>query len=104
MRIFLKYFSLFATIMIFTGCSSLESDNIKDWLKEGTKESQEEKKKINKTGKTNLKEYIERRGCLDGTSAKIIETENKDLLVYEVTCVTNSKKFIVKCDDKNCAE
>ena len=87
----------------FLGCSS-DSSSIKDWLKEGTKEYQETSKESTKVGKTNLKDYLAKNGCVAGTSAKIIETKNNDSLLYEVICVKKSEKFVVKCDDNGCAK
>ena len=84
------------------GCSNKES--IKDWLKEGTKEYQEENKKVTKASKNNIQNLLERKGCVSGSSAKIIETESSDYKVYEVTCVKKSKRFIVKCDENTCSE
>ena len=85
-----------------SGCS--KTDNIKDWLKEGTKEYQKEKKKVTKSNKDGIQNLLERKGCVSGSSAKIIETESTDYKVYEVTCVKKSKRFIVKCDESSCSE
>ena len=87
---------------LFSGCSS--TADIKDWLKEGTREHQENEKKSFKTGKTKLKDYLEKNGCISGSSAKPIETKDKKILLYEVTCVTKSRKLVVKCDENQCAE
>ena len=94
-------FLLTVFTFLISGCSSLE---VKDWLKEGTKEHQEKTKRSFKTGKTSLKDYLEKNGCISGSSAKPIETKDKDILLYEVTCVTKSKKFVVKCDEQSCSE
>jgi hypothetical protein len=94
----------FISLSLSTGCSSVGTENIKDWLKEGTREHQESTKENNKTGKTNLKSYLEKRGCTNGSSAKLIETKNKDAILYEVICVTKSKKFVVKCVNNSCSE
>tara|TARA_A200000113_G_scaffold170380_1_gene155317 strand:+ start:754 stop:1062 length:309 start_codon:yes stop_codon:yes gene_type:complete len=85
-----------------SGCA--KTDTIKDWLKEGTKDYQEEKKKITKTNKDGIQNLLERKGCVSGSSAKIIETDSTDYKVYEVTCVKKSKRFIVKCDENACSE
>ena len=61
---------------LFSGCSS--TTDIKDWLKEGTREHQENEKKSFKTGKTKLKDYLEKNGCISGSSAKPIETKDKN--------------------------
>ena len=87
---------------LLSSCS--KTDNIKDWLKEGTKEYQEEKKEMTKTNKSDIQNLLERKGCVSGSSAKIIETESTDYRVYEVTCVKKSKRFIVKCDENSCSE
>ena len=87
-----------------TSSSCSKTDNIKDWLKEGTKEYQKEKKKVTKSNKDGIQNLLERRGCVSGSSAKIIETESTDYKVYEVTCVKKSKRFIVKCDENSCSE
>tara|TARA_B100001778_G_C18339784_1_gene516957 strand:- start:388 stop:696 length:309 start_codon:yes stop_codon:yes gene_type:complete len=87
---------------LLSSCS--KTDNIKDWLKEGTKEYQEEKKEMTKTNKSDIQNLLERKGCVSGSSAKIIETESTDYRVYEVTCVKKSKRFIVKCDENACSE
>jgi hypothetical protein len=100
--------NLFTMILILfigvslNGCS--KTGNIKDWLKEGTKEHQQENKKASKANKENIQKLLERRGCVSGSSAKIIETESNDFKVYEVTCVKKSKRFIVKCDEDTCSE
>ena len=86
----------------FSGCS--KNTNIKDWLKEGTKEYQEENKEAAKANKEGIQSLLESRGCISGSSAKIIETESSDYKVYEVTCVKKSKRFIVKCDENACSE
>ena len=88
--------------IILSGCS--KTGYIKDWLKEGTKEYQKENKKATKANKEDIQSLLESRGCISGSSAKIIETENTDYKVYEVTCVKKSKRFIVKCDDNACSE
>ena len=100
-----NFFALLLILSIgvsLTGCS--KTDNIKDWLKEGTKDYQEEKKKITKTNKDGIQKLLEREGCVSGSSAKIIETESTDYKVYEVTCVKKSKRFIIKCDENSCSE
>ena len=100
-----KFVLIILTLSIgitFSSCS--KTDNIKDWLKEGTKEYQEENKKVTKVNKEGIKSLLESRGCINGSSAKIIETESTDYKVYEVTCVKKSKRFIVKCDENSCSE
>jgi len=94
---------MFFVTLSFLGCSS-GSSSIKDWLKEGTKEYQETSKESKKVGKTNLKDYLAKNGCISGTSAKIIETKNNDSLLYEVICVKKSEKFVIKCDENNCTK
>tara|TARA_B100000795_G_scaffold226977_1_gene183159 strand:+ start:384 stop:698 length:315 start_codon:yes stop_codon:yes gene_type:complete len=101
---FIKFVSLILLSINIASCSSLETKNIKGWLKEGTKEHREDIKESNKTGKNHLKDYLERSGCISGSSAKIVESNDKNTLLYEVICVTNSKKFLVKCDDKSCSK
>ena len=88
--------------IILSSCS--KTDNIKDWLKEGTKEYQKENKEATKANKEGIQSLLETRGCISGSSAKIIETESTDYKVYEVTCVKKSKRFIVKCDENSCSE
>ncbi len=93
------------SIVIFitlNGCS--KTDNIKDWLKEGTKDYQEKEKEIRKSDKSNLKTFLSKNGCINGSSAKIIQTKDEDYILYEVTCVTKSKKFVVKCGKSNCSK
>ena len=100
-----KFAVIILTLSIGTTLSSCsKTDNIKDWLKEGTKEYQEEKKEMTKTNKSDIQNLLERKGCVSGSSAKIIETESTDYKVYEVTCVKKSKRFIVKCDENACSE
>ena len=100
-----KFAVIILTLSIGTTLSSCsKTDNIKDWLKEGTKEYQEEKKEMTKTNKSDIQNLLERKGCVSGSSAKIIETESTDYKVYEVTCVKKSKRFIVKCDENACGE
>ena len=100
-----KFAVIILTLSIGTALSSCsKTDNIKDWLKEGTKEYQEEKKEMTKTNKSDIQNLLERKGCVSGSSAKIIETESTDYKVYEVTCVKKSKRFIVKCDENACSE
>ena len=88
--------------IILSSCS--KTNNIKDWLKEGTKEYQEENKEATKANKEGIQSLLESRGCISGSSARIIETESTDYKVYEVTCVKKSKRFIVKCDENACME
>ncbi len=100
-----KFAVIILTLSIgFSLSSCSKTDNIKDWLKEGTKEYQEEKKEMTKTNKSDIQNLLERKGCVSGSSAKIIETESTDYKVYEVTCVKKSKRFIVKCDENACSE
>ena len=87
-----------------TSSSCSKTDNIKDWLKEGTKEYQKENKEATKANKKGIQSLLESRGCISGSSAKIIKTENTDYKVYEVTCVKKSKRFVVKCDENTCSE
>lgn len=104
MRMFLRINLILSILVMMTACSTLKPDNIKDWLKEGTKDHQETVSKTNKTGKTNLKDFLSKNGCINGSSAKIIETKDKEFLLYEVTCVKNSKKFVVKCNESSCSK
>ena len=100
-----KFVAIILTLSIgitLSGCS--KTDNIKDWLKEGTKEYQKENKEATKANKKGIQSLLESRGCISGSSAKIIETESSDYKVYEVTCVKKSKSFIVKCDENSCSE
>ena len=100
-----KFFTMIFILSLgvsLNGCS--KTGNIKDWLKEGTKEYQKENKKVTKANKDNIQNLLERKGCVSGSSAKIIETESSDYKVYEVTCVKKSKRFIVKCDENTCIE
>ena len=60
--------------------------------------------KVTKSNKDGIQNLLERKGCVSGSSAKIIETESTDYKVYEVTCVKKSKRFIVKCDENSCNE
>ena len=100
-----KFIIIILTLSIGITLSSCSStDNIKDWLKEGTKEYQKENKEVTKANKKGIQSLLERKGCISGSSAKIIETENTDYKVYEVTCVKKSKRFIVKCDENSCGE
>ena len=100
-----KFAVIILTLSIgITLSSCAKTDNIKDWLKEGTKEYQEEKKEMTKTNKSDIQNLLERKGCVSGSSAKIIETDSTDYKVYEVTCVKKSKRFIVKCDENVCSE
>ena len=101
---FIKFVSLILLSINIASCSSLETKNIKDWLKEGTKENRENIKQSNKTGKTHLKDYLEQNGCINGSSAKIVESNDNNTLLYEVICVTESKKFLVKCNDGTCSK
>ena len=99
-----KFFLLFLSVSTFTGCSSMESSGIKEWLKEGTREYQVEDEEVTSSSKKGIKKLLERRGCISGSSARVIETENSDVRVYEVTCVEKSNRFIVKCDENSCSE
>lgn len=96
-----KILLLIFFIFTFSGCTSKE---VNEWLKEGTKEYQEKEKKSFKTGKTKLRTYLEKNGCISGSSAKPIETKNEDIMLYEVTCVMKSKKFVVKCNETSCSK
>ena len=104
MKKIIKFISLILLSINIASCSSIETKNIKDWLKEGTKENREDIKQSNKTGKTHLKDYLQKSGCVNGSSAKIVESEDKEILLYEVTCVTKSKKFLLVCSDKDCTQ
>ena len=104
MNKFIRYVSLFLLSINIASCSSVETKNIKDWLKEGTKENREDIKQSNKTGKTYLKDYLKQNGCINGSSAKIVESNDKSTLLYEVICVKDSKKFLVKCSDGSCSQ
>ena len=100
-----KFAVIILTLFIgITLSSCAKTDNIKDWLKEGTKEYQKENKESTKANKQGIQSLLESRGCISGSSAKIIETESTDYKVYEVTCVKKSKRFIVKCDENSCSE
>ena len=100
-----KFIIIILTLSIgITLSSCSNTDNIKDWLKEGTKEYQKENKEATKANKEGIQSLLENKGCISGSSAKIIETENTDYKVYEVTCVKKSKRFIVKCDENSCSE
>ena len=100
-----KFAVIILTLSIgITLSSCAKTDNIQDWLKEGTKENQKEKKEATKANKEGIQSLLESRGCISGSSAKIIKTENTDYKVYEVTCVKKSKRFIVKCDENSCIE
>ena len=104
MKKIIKFISLILLSINIASCSSLETKNIKDWLKEGTKENREDIKQSNKTGKTHLKDYLEKNGCINGSSAKVVDSSDKSTLLYEVICVTDSKKFLVKCSDGSCSQ
>tara|TARA_B100000579_G_C22710238_1_gene794166 strand:+ start:99 stop:407 length:309 start_codon:yes stop_codon:yes gene_type:complete len=98
-----SFIILFLTALLnVASCSKIESSDIKDWLEEGTKEYQEQEKHVKSSSKVGIKKLLEKRGCISGSSARIIDTEDKDYQVYEVTCVEKSNKFIVKCDENNC--
>ena len=100
-----KFIIIILTLSIGITLSSCSStDNIKDWLKEGTKEYQKENKEATKANKVGIQSLLESRGCISGSSAKIIKTEDTDYKVYEVTCVKKSKRFVVKCDENTCSE
>ena len=68
----------FLLIIVFSinliGCSSLEK--VEDWMRKNTKEYQEEQKDDIKVGKTQLKEYMSKSYCKNGSSAKILKKEN----------------------------
>ena len=95
---------LFFPLALLTSCSKMESSSIKDWLEEGTKEYQEHEKQTKSSSKKGIKQILEKRGCINGSSARVIESEDKDYQVYEVTCVEKSNKFVVKCDENTCLE
>tara|TARA_B100001057_G_C22123679_1_gene671768 strand:+ start:120 stop:428 length:309 start_codon:yes stop_codon:yes gene_type:complete len=95
---------IFTVSIGITSSSCSKTDNIKDWLKEGTKEYQKENKEATKANKKGIQSLLENRGCISGSSAKIIKTENTDYKVYEVICVKKSKRFVVKCDENTCSE
>lgn len=99
-----KSFLLVLFFFILNGCSSMESSGFKDWLKEGTREYQVEDEEVTSSSKKGIKKLLERRGCISGSSARVIKTENSDVRVYEVTCVEKSNRFIVKCDENSCSE
>ena len=100
----LKIISIILFSLSIASCSSIKTTSIKDWLEEGTKENRETVKKNNKTSKTHLKDYLQKSGCVNGSSAKIKDSEDKEILLYEVTCVTKSKKFLLACNDKECSQ
>ncbi len=91
-------FILFLTFFL-AGCSSF--DDVKGWMKEGTKEHRDQEKKSTKVGKTKLKTFLAKNHCRDGTSAKIISSVD-DRMLYEVTCVRKSQTFIVECNEFGC--
>ena len=102
-----KFYLVLTSISLaifLSGCSSLETGGIKDWLKKGTKEHQENARETKKNDKVNLKSYLSKNGCISGSSAKIIETKDKNFVLYEVTCVTKSKKYVVKCSETKCSK
>jgi hypothetical protein len=99
-----KIISIILFSVSIIGCSSIETKNIKNWLEEGAKENRETAKKNNKTGKTHLKDYLQKSGCVNGSSAKIVDSEDKEILLYKVTCVTKSKKFLLACTDTDCSQ
>ena len=100
-----KFVAIILSLSIGISLSSCsKTDNIKDWLKEGTKEYQKENKEATKANKVGIQSLLESRGCISGSSAKIIKTEDTDYKVYEVTCVKKSKRFVVKCDENTCSE
>ena len=100
----LKFISIIVFSVSIGSCSSIETKSIKNWLEEGTKENRDTVKKSNKTGKTHLKNYLQKNGCVNGSSAKMLDSEDKEILLYEVICVTKSKKFLLKCSDKECSK
>lgn len=100
----LKFISIIVFSVSIGSCSSIETKSIKNWLEEGTKENRDTVKKNNKTGKTHLKNYLQKNGCVNGSSAKMLDSEDKEILLYEVICVTKSKKFLLKCSDKECSK
>ena len=104
MNKFLKIIIIVLFSSNIAGCSSIETKSIKNWLEEGTKENRDTVKKSNKTGKTHLKDYMQKNGCMDGSSAKIVDSEDKNILLYKVFCVTKSKKFLLKCSNKQCSQ
>ena len=104
MNKFLKIIIIVLFSSNIAGCSAIETKSIKNWLEEGTKENRDTVKKSNKTGKTHLKNYLQKNGCVDGSSAKMLDSEDKEILLYEVICVTKSKKFLLKCSDKECSK
>jgi len=100
----LKFISIIVFSASIGSCSSIETKSIKNWLEEGTKESRETVKKNNKTGKTHLKDYLQKSECVNGSSAKIVDSEDKEILLYDVTCVTKSKEFLLICNDQGCSK
>ena len=54
MRIFLKINITIFILTLLCGCSSTNTEDIKDWLKKGTKDHQETTKETSKKSKTNL--------------------------------------------------
>ena len=99
----LKFISIIVFSASIGSCSSIETKSIKNWLEEGTKESRETVKK-NKTGKTHLKDYLQKNGCVNGSSEKKGDSEDKEILLYKVTCVTKSKEFLLVCNDQGCSK
>ena len=100
----LKIISIILFSVSIISCSSIETKSIKNWLEEGTKENRKTVKKNNKTSRTHLKDYLQKSGCVNGSSAKKVESEDKEILLFEVTCVTKSKKFLLGCTDEDCAQ
>jgi hypothetical protein len=104
MRKFIKVNITIFILALLYGCSSTNTENIKDWLKKGTKDHQETTKETGKKSKTNLKSFLSQNGCINGSSARIIETKDRDYLLYEVVCVKDSSKFVVKCNEESCSK
>ncbi len=100
----IKYITFFILTLSFIGCSSSKTADIKEWLKEGTKEYKETSKKITEISRSSIKDFLIKNGCVNGSSAKIIETKDNDFLLYEVNCVKDAKKFLVKCDNNSCVK
>ena len=99
-----KIISIVLFSVNIASCSSIETKSVKNWLEKGTKENRETVKKNNKTGKTHLKNYLQKSGCVNGSSAKKVDSEDKEILLYKVTCVTKSKKFLLACTDTDCSQ
>ena len=100
----IKNYAKCLLIIIFSinliSCSSFEK--VEDWMRKNTKEYQEEQKDDIKVGKTQLKEFMSKSYCKNGSSSKILKKEKNGDLIYSVNCVRNSQKLIVTCNENGC--